>query len=185
MSSDEVGALIEHRFFTALAHDTGSKPSWFIRIERASVFLDLRGVDAIAFIRYESELDPVRIPIQIKSSAFGREAYYRKNPKAARARVPVIVIPHMRSEDEDLICRRLYRELGDVRAAGLMYEEFLKDIVSMPASPKGLLLMAMIETRRAKYEPAKAAPEVAIEEVVTPIQAWLQRQADRMRAVFN
>lgn len=49
------GMRSEQRFFEAATVQLPETPYWLVAIEKAHVELDLRGVDAIAYIRYPGE----------------------------------------------------------------------------------------------------------------------------------
>lgn len=147
------GERTETRFLRAIQTDTGSKPAWFIKVLRATALLDMSGIDAIALVRYPKISEPVRIPIQIKSSIAGRESYFRHHPDAREARVVVIII-HERMDD-DMICRTLYRELGEVWRDRVLYKEFFLKNITRPITPRGTEIMEEIRGRRQGL-PAKA-----------------------------
>jgi hypothetical protein len=155
LSPEEIGTESESRFFNAVLNDNGSKPSWFIRIERASIMFDIRGVDAWAFVWYDGVRGEVQIPIQVKSSQRGRDDFYVTHPVAAQLHMPVLVIsPRDPPESADRICRNLYTTLGDIRRAGIRYDSYIRKIGSRGLNRRELLLQAVIAERRRHLDSA-------------------------------
>jgi hypothetical protein len=123
--SDEVGLLSEERFLKALSVKTERTPVWFIKIRRASRFMDLRGVDFYAFLYFPNENRRVKVPIQIKSSMTGRIKFYQSHIQLGS--VVVIIVKPDRTDDD--IRHQLYKILESVRDVDRRYDVFF-DLLS-------------------------------------------------------
>ena len=128
------GARTETRFFDAATVRLNNIPGWLIGIMPADIELDLRGIDAIAYVLYPNENWVERIPIEIKSS-WGGVAYHKQDhPDLARADVVYIVIDDS-LEDED-VRRILYAELNKRRTRNIRFEKFLTKFLAGRLRPR-------------------------------------------------
>lgn len=145
-SSFDIGEKTERRLIDALKSPGATKPKWFIELQRASALLDMRGIDAIALVRYPGHDEPIRIPVQIKSSALGRDEYFEKHPDALAARVVAVVIrPEMTARE---IRTQLFRRLREVRDDRVFYKEFFLRSITRPVVNGGTRIIAEIRERR-------------------------------------
>ncbi len=109
-------------------------PPWLIGITRADIELDLRGIDAVAYVLYSNEPWAERIPIQIKSSWGGATHHKTAHPELAKAGIVYIVM--FDDMDEYDIRRVLYSELSKRRARNIRFEKFLAKFVSSRLLPR-------------------------------------------------
>jgi hypothetical protein len=138
----EKGERSETRFFGAAAVRLHSTPQWLIGITRADIELDLRGVDAVAWVLYPKSTRVERIPIQIKSSWGGVAEHKKQHPDLARADVVYMVMED--DLDDNDIRRILYAELNRRRERNVRFERFLGRFLSTQLSGRA-------ERRRQNY----------------------------------
>lgn len=138
----EKGARSEERFFDAATVRLHNTPQWLIGITRADIELDLRGIDAMAYVLYPGESRAERIPIQVKSSWGGTNHHRAAHPELAKANIVYIVI--LDDLNDVAIRRILYAELDKRRSRKIRYERILRKIVGDPLSLRA-------ERRRQNY----------------------------------
>lgn len=124
----ERGNATEARFLKAAKERTWQTRKWFLRIKRAPFFMDQKGIDAITHI-WVPTVGKVAVPIQIKSSEFGKQQYVNKHPDFVLAGVIILVIPAEMTDPQ--IRSLLFRELRAVRKKKVdPYKEFWKSIAA-------------------------------------------------------
>jgi hypothetical protein len=143
----------EERFFEALSGEY-PKPYWLVSVEQASPLLDIRGVDAIAQVKYPAKGGVVRVPIQIKHSWTSVAHYYTKHPYARQMRVVVLVI-HL-GHALHRVRSTLYDAVEEVRTANVRYDTFLDDLQKAPVTGKAVELLKMMEAKRGMSQPQHA-----------------------------
>lgn len=121
------GARSQERFFKALSEETDRTPGWFHGIVPADFELDVRGIDAIAYITYPGDTRMSRVPIQIKSSWTGYHAFFEKHSRHGMKNVIVIVVKDSRT-DHDLRMI-IYGQLRRVRRENIRYEDFFANLM--------------------------------------------------------
>jgi hypothetical protein len=129
------GAENEHRFFNALSVRTDTTPDWFRRIKTLPAQMDVRGVDACAYIWSKgTTANATKVPIQIKSSYAGKRHYQQEQPVLQSENVVVVVIlPDMTDDD---IRRETYALLEGVHESGKRLGSFWKQLVKAHVSNK-------------------------------------------------
>ena len=130
----EKGARSETRFFNAVTVRLPHTPDWLIGIVTADIELDLRGVDAVAYVLYPKSTWAERIPIQIKSTWGWVDDHRKKHPELAKADVVYIVIND--DLDDAAIRRILYAELNKRRMKNIRFEKFLGKFLSGQLRPR-------------------------------------------------
>lgn len=124
----ERGNATEARFMKAAKERTWQTRKWFIRIKRAPFFMDQKGIDAITQI-WVPGIGKISVPIQIKSSEFGKQQYINKHPDFVLAGVIILVIPNGMTDPQ--IRSLLFQELRAVRKRKAdSYKEFWKSIAA-------------------------------------------------------
>lgn len=121
-SPEERGKRSEARFFEAASVILPQTPPWLIAIEKAPSELDLRGVDAIAYITYPGEHHVERVPIQIKSSWHAVTRYLEKH-EHRRLAVPVFIVMLDRLTPHD-VRRILYSRLRKIRDDNVRFNDY-------------------------------------------------------------
>ena len=135
----KLGAINESRFLLLFKEKLSDTPDWFMRMEQASVDLDIRGVDVLAYIKFSEESEEIRIPLQIKSSKHGKRSS-RQTHTQYTDRVHVFVVNSSRGDRE--IRSEVYSFLNAERESGNNYEALIRSILATTFSPE----------RKAKYE---------------------------------
>lgn len=172
--TDDIGEMAERRFSEALSVCTNEEPAWFYGVEEASSFLDVRGVDFIAWVKYPHQREPLPVPIQVKSSVRGQQRYYEKHPQAKNADVVVVIVGRKLSPAG--IRQELFRKLSRVRDKRVLYRSFFGEITCRPLTGRAIRLQQHIDTRRA-LRPAKppetpAKPEGTLVFLPPPTTMW-------------
>ncbi|MEK7109210.1 MAG: hypothetical protein AAB919_02130 [Patescibacteria group bacterium] len=135
---------IEQRFFEAFLPEY-PKPYWLVGLQRAADLLDVRGVDAIAQVKYPGSGDLVRVPVQIKGDQSKVDEYYTLHPDAFRARVIVVVV--WRDSGFGLIRERVYDQIAARRAGNVRYDEYLAKLQRTPITRRVRQLVEKISSR--------------------------------------
>lgn len=114
LSDDEIGELTERMLIEATSR---YRPSWVRKVERASTYLNYRGIDTIVYVKYpDGRVGPLLI--QVKSKEEWRKKYFEvDHPWAIGHKVLCLVINPW---DTDVkICLDSYRELNKMRKANI------------------------------------------------------------------
>jgi len=123
MSERELrGALSEQRFLTACNIRTLDTPRWFVGVEEADLEMDIRGIDALAEVYPWNGIIPVKIPVQIKSSAAGKRKFRNTMSKDKVKHIAVVVVRDNRTDHQ--LRRQLYTELAPLRKLNLDFDGF-------------------------------------------------------------
>ena len=102
------GLRREARFFTALEVRTALTPEWFLKVERAGSYIDVRG---IAHVRISEKT--LKMPIQVKSSKTNKKDFLAKYSHLPKV-VEVIVADDWSTDDQ--LRQRIYSATGEVRS---------------------------------------------------------------------
>ena len=179
LSKIEKGDRSEERFFAAATARLRDTPPWLIGITPADIELDLRGVDAVAYVLYPRSTWAERIPIQIKSSWGGVGEHRKMHPDLAKADVVYMVIQD--DLDDADIRRILYAELDKRRKKKIRFEKFLNRFVTDQLSPRAERRRQnhyASEMKDLRYSGATPVPELPLPEEVertfwTRIARWM------------
>lgn len=141
------GFLVEVRLFDTVTASKQRMPWGFVRLERASPIMDVRGIDGyIVHFLGISPPDHKRIPIQIKSAAEERcDQYIDRNGM----KIPILSF-NLRTKEHVLIdmVRSL---LGRHSLIVYDYESRLRAIEKQPATPNEQIVIGLIEQSRMEF----------------------------------
>lgn len=153
LSNDEIGELTEQMLIEAA---TSNHPSWLKKIERASSYLDYRGIDAIAYITYPDGREGPLL-IQVKSKEEWRQKYFNvDHPWAKEHEVLCLVISPWDTNVK--ICLNLYRELDRMRKASVWHVATLAWRERKGTAPIDQKKMCAIEASRG-LNPKRPCPK--------------------------
>ncbi len=105
------GLRREARFFTALEARTALTPEWFLKVERAGSYVDVRGIDGFAHVKIGEKT--LKMPFQIKSSKTNKKDFLAKYSHLPKV-VEVIVADDWSTDDQ--LRQRIYSATGEVRS---------------------------------------------------------------------
>ena len=105
------GLRREARFFTALELRTALTPEWFLKVERAGSYIDVRGIDGFAHIMIGEKR--LKAPFQIKSFKTNKKDFLAKYSHLPRV-VEVIVADDWATDDQ--LRQRIYSATGELRS---------------------------------------------------------------------
>lgn len=119
LDNDEIGELTERMLIAAATHH---RARFLVKIERSPVHWDMRGVDAIAKVKYPNG-DIVWVPIQVKSEKKWLEKFYKEKSNLVEAGIVAFVIsPKDNMVD---ICLKLYSGLDGTIKANRRFDQLL------------------------------------------------------------
>ncbi len=122
MNDQEVGAATESRFLRLMSTKVGFTPPWYLHAEKAPYEWDHRGVDFFVYISHKEGGEPVKIPVQIKSSKERARAFRRKHTADQVAHIVIFVVTR-RTSDFDVL-NMIYARLRRIHASGLRYGRY-------------------------------------------------------------
>jgi hypothetical protein len=141
---------MELRFLKAFDIWKPDEPQWFFGIEEASVVLDMRGIDFIAWVKYANRRETMPVPIQVKSSDRYVKEYYEKHSHAESGNIVMIVVPP--NATLGTMRRMAFERLRVVRDKKITYYDLLFRVGSKPVNSKGQRFLKKIEEKRARRE---------------------------------
>jgi hypothetical protein len=169
-----IGEETERRFYEALQDWRPNEPEWFLGVEVASTLLDMRGVDCLALVKYPKLRNPVRVPIQIKSSGRHIEDYFDRHRGAKEAGVIVLVIKQ--GDGVVAIRNKLFGALGNVRKSGIIFDAYLAKITRKPIRGKrSKSIYDAKEQQRTEANGVELLPGGSLNFLEPPPLTWQER----------
>lgn len=126
------GALSQRRYLDSVAILREDTPSWFIGLILGDFELDLRGVDAIAYITYPGEYRVSRVPIQIKSSYSGIREFEEEQKKYGGENIVVVLVRDDISSNQ--FRRYTFTELQRIRAENIRFDDYFARLFAQQLS---------------------------------------------------
>lgn len=167
--------------FMQIANGTWpSRPEWYAMVLETDIFLDMVGVDAIAFIRYSNEDYFSMVPIQVKSSVFGLTDYfeqYQPQLEAQKLPLPVgIIVNPIRTVKQ--VRERLRLELEHVRAQNIRYDLYFEHVGGRaagmrqrpPRGPAGRDIIAFLIRERESRKQIVRVPQVVVQRIEVVVE---------------
>lgn len=122
VSIEETGAATENRFLRIMSTPVHATPHWYLRTEKAEYEWDHRGIDFFVYIAHKEDGQPVKVPVQIKSSKDGAREFRRKHTPQQVSTILMFVIA--RRLDDATLRIMIYARLRRIHESGIRYDRY-------------------------------------------------------------
>ncbi len=122
MDDQAFGAATEDRFLRLMSTKVDFTPPWYLHAEKAPYEWDHRGIDFFVYISHKEGGEPVKVPVQIKSSKDGAREFRRKHSAHQVSHITVFVLTRRMSDTD--VRNMVYARLRRVRTSGRRYGRY-------------------------------------------------------------
>mgnify|MGYP001585962139 CR=1 FL=1 len=122
MNDQESGAATENRFLHLMSTKVSYTPGWYLQTAKAESEWDHRGIDFFVYIAHKKGGDPVKVPVQIKSSENGARKFRRTHSSHRTGNILLFVVTPQKTDKD--VRRMVYACLSRVRESGKRYDGY-------------------------------------------------------------